>query len=93
MAMNQIQIQNERAKEKTLDKARIIAASKKVRRSEANPQIWLVGLSNPKVATRFYCVKWMHELDCFACDCKVYEFSLGVCKHILACAIYEGSNE
>jgi hypothetical protein len=87
--MNQIQIQEK----KTLDKARIIAASKRVRRNAANPKIWLVGSSNPNTPNRFYCIKWEEELDCFVCDCKAYVFSLGVCKHILACAIFEGSNE
>ena len=84
--MNRVQIQEN----KTLDKARIIAASKKVRRSEANPKIWLVGSSNPKTAKRFYCVGWDEELDCFVCDCKAFEFSTSICNHILACAIYEG---
>ena len=87
--MNQLQIQEN----KILDKARIIAASKRVRRSEANRNIWLVGSSNPKTPIRFYCVMWDEELDCFVCDCKAYEFSTGICKHVLACAIYEGSDE
>lgn len=87
--MNQIQLQEK----KTLYKARIIAASKRVRRSETNRNIWLVGSSNPKTPNRFYCVRWDEELDCFVCDCKAFEFSIGICKHILACAIFEGSDE
>ncbi len=86
--MNQIQIHEEII----LDKARIIASSKKVRRSEANPKIWLVGSGNLKTAKRFYCVMWDEELDCFVCDCAAFGFTgPASCKHIYACAIYEGS--
>jgi hypothetical protein len=87
MTKNQIQLQEK----KTLDKARIIAASKKVRRSEANPMIWFVGSSNPKTSTRFYCVRWDEELDAFICDCAAFGFTGPTpCKHIYACVIYEG---
>lgn len=86
--MNQIQIQ-----ERTLDKARIIAAAKRIRRCEANRNIWLVGSGNPKTPTRFYCVTWDEELDYFICDCKAFEFSSdNRCKHVYASAIFEGSN-
>lgn len=87
--MNQvIQIQEN----KTLDKALIIAASKRVRRSEAR-NIWLVGSGNLKTPRKFYCVRWDEELDGFICDCKAYKFSTEFCcKHILACAVFEGSN-
>lgn len=86
--MNQIQIQEN----KTLDKAHLIATAKRVRRSEVNKNIWLVGSGNPKTPTKFYCVKWNKELDCFMCDCKAFEFSSdNTCKHIYACSLYEGS--
>jgi hypothetical protein len=76
---------------KTLDKARLIAAAKRVRRSQANRNIWLVGSGNPKTRNKFYCVLWDKELDCFMCDCKAFEFSPdNTCKHVLACSLYEG---
>lgn len=85
--MNQ-QIQIQERKDRTLDKARLIAASKRVRRSKVNRNIWLVGSGNVKTPNRFYCVKWNEELDCFMCDCKAFEFSSdNTCKHILACSI------
>ena len=89
--MNQIQIQYKQSK--TLDKASIIAGSKRIRRSEANRNIWLVGSGNPKTPTRFYCVMWHQELDEFICDCPAFTFDMTVpCCHIYAVAIYEGSN-
>lgn len=84
--MNQIQIQQEN---KTLDKARIIAASKRVRRT-SNHRIWIV--SSQSTEHKFYRIIFDEELDCFVCDCKACEFSMGVCKHILACAIFEGES-
>ena len=76
---------------KTLDKARIIATSKHVRRSEANRNIWLVGSGNPKTPNKFYCVMWHQELDEFICDCPAFTFDMTVpCCHIYACAIHEG---
>ena len=89
--MNQIiQIQQENST-KTLDRARLIASAKRVRRSEVNRNIWLVGSGNPKTPKRFYIVKWNEVLDCFECDCKAFAFSCPTpCKHVFACAIYEG---
>jgi hypothetical protein len=81
------QIQNN----KILDKARLIASAKRVRRSTVNRNIWLVGSGNPKTPNRFYCVQWNEELDCFMCDCPAFEFSSdNTCKHIFACSFYEG---
>ena len=89
--MNQIQIQEISKKERTIDKARLIAAAKRVRHSEANRNIWLVGSGSPKTPTKFYCVKWKEELDCFMCDCKAFQSSSdNICNHVYACAIYEG---
>jgi hypothetical protein len=80
----------ERSK-KTLDKARVIAAAKRVRRSQANRNIWLVGSGSPGTRNKFYSVMWNEELDCFMCDCKAFEFSSdNICKHVYACAMYEG---
>lgn len=88
--MNQ-QIQQEIRKELTLDKARIIAAAKRVRHSEANRNIWLVGSGNPKTPKTFWCVMWNEELDGFMCDCPAFQFSSdNTCKHIYACSFYEG---
>jgi hypothetical protein len=56
--MNQLKTIQEETKNRTLDKARLIAAAKRVRRSEANRNIWLVGSGNPKTPTKFYCVMW-----------------------------------
>jgi hypothetical protein len=89
--MNQIQIQQEIRKERMLDKARLIAAAKRVRHSEANRNIWLVGSGNPKTPTSFYRVMWNSELGCFMCDCPAFQFSPdNTCKHILASSLYEG---
>jgi hypothetical protein len=89
--MNQLQTIQEIKKERTLDKARLIAAAKRVRRSECNRNIWLVGSGNPKTPTRFYRIMWNEEIDCFMCDCKSFGFSPdNTCKHILACSLYEG---
>ncbi|MGH9983570.1 MAG: hypothetical protein ACRD8W_06395 [Nitrososphaeraceae archaeon] len=90
--MNQIQeIQQEIRKERTLDKAQVIAAAKRIRRSQANRNISLVGSGNPKTPTKFYRVMWDEQLDCFMCDCKAFEFSSdNTCKHIYACSFYEG---
>jgi hypothetical protein len=88
-----LQIQQEIRNERTLDKARVITAAKRVRRSSANCNIWLVRSGNPKTPKRFYYVMWNEELDCFVCDCKAFEFSAdNSCKHVYACAIYEGSH-
>jgi hypothetical protein len=90
--MNQIEIQEIR-KERTLDKAKVIAAAKRVRRSQANPSIWLVGSGNPRTPTKFYCVQWNDIADCFMCDCKAFAFSSdnpNTCKHVYACAMHEG---
>jgi hypothetical protein len=88
---NQIQVQQESRKERILDKAQLIAAAKRVRRSQCNRNIWLVGSGNPKTPTRFYCVQWNEELDGFMCDSKAFGFSPdNTCKHILACSLYEG---
>ena len=90
--MNQV-IQIEERTNKSLDKARIIAASKRVRRSEVNRNIWLVGSGNPKTPKKFYRVMYDDDVDSFMCDCKAFELSsLNACKHVLACAVYEGSN-
>lgn len=89
--MSQIEIQ-ERS-EKTLDKARLIASAKRVRRSSVkeSKNIWLVGSGNPKTPKTFWCVMWNKELDGFMCDCPAFQFSPdNTCKHILACSLYEG---
>lgn len=77
---------------KTLDKARLIALSKRVRRCDANRSVWCVQSENPKTPNKFYRVMFDEMLDCFVCDCKAYEFSLSACKHVLVCAMFEGSN-
>ncbi|MGH9952234.1 MAG: hypothetical protein ACRD5J_11435 [Nitrososphaeraceae archaeon] len=85
--MNQIEIQEIR-NERTLDKARLIAAAKRVRRSECNRNIWLVGSGNPATPRRFYKVMYDEDLDCFECDCKAFEFSSdNTCKHLVDCCI------
>jgi hypothetical protein len=61
--MNQIEIQQQIRKERIVDKAQVIAAAKRVRRSQCNRNIWLVGSGNPKTPTRFYCMTWNEELD------------------------------
>lgn len=87
------QIQQEIRNERTLDKARVIAAAKHVRRYmlEGNRKIWLVGSqSTPK---KFYCVTWDEMLESFVCDCKAFQFSAdNTCKHIYSCAIYESES-
>jgi len=92
--MNQLQtIQKEN---KTLDKARLIAASKRVRRfqTEESRIIWLVGSGNPKTPTRFYRVMLDETTDAFVCDCPYFTYNeeAQTCKHILACAIFEGNS-
>lgn len=88
--MNQLQtIQQEN---RTLDKARLIASAKRVRRCVTNRNIWLVGSGNPKTPKKFYCVTWDEELDSFICDCPHFSHRVETCKHILACAIYEGNS-
>jgi hypothetical protein len=89
--MNQIEIQQEIRKERTLDKARVIATAKRVRRSQCNRNIWLVGSGNPRTPTKFYCVQWNDIADCFMCDCPAFGFSSDyTCKHIYSCAFAEG---
>jgi hypothetical protein len=85
------QIQQEIMKERVIDKARVIASAKRVRRSQANPSIWLVGSQTS--AKKFYSVQWIEELDCYMCDCKSFAFSSdnpSTCKHVYACAMHEG---
>ena len=67
--MNQIQIQEN----KTLDKARVIAASKRVRRctTEKSRNIWLVGSGNPKTPRKFYKDIYDKSLDDFMFDCNL----------------------
>lgn len=91
--MNQIQIQDERKKIKTLDRARIIATSKHVRRCDANRKIWCVQSENQCTPSKFYRVMYDDDLEDFVCDCKAFEFNFGnACKHICAYAVFEGSN-
>jgi hypothetical protein len=92
--MIQIQYEHKEKENKTLDKARIIAASKRLRRctTEESRNIWLVGSGNPKTPRRFYKVVYDESVDIFMCDCKSFQFTLEVCKHVYACAIAEGSH-
>lgn len=77
---------------KTLDKAQLIASSKRVRRCQANRNIWLVGSGNSKTQEVFYCVMWDKEMDSFICDCKSFQFGNNPCVHVYACAIAEGES-
>ena len=94
--MNQKQIQEKSKTSALLDKAQVIAASNKVRRT-SNRKIWIVGSSDPHYLGRFYRVLFEEEeLDAFTCDCLAYVFegdSRNPCKHILSVAIFEGSND
>lgn len=93
--MNQIQIQKQTNKEqRMLEKANILVKNKRVRRStvQDSRNIWMVSsYSTPK---KWYVCRWDEELDCFTCACKAFEYSSdNRCMHILACAIFEGSND
>jgi hypothetical protein len=80
-------------KEKSLKKARFIAAAKRVRWSKASRNIWQVESGNPKTSRGINCIRWEEGLDCFVSDCKVFEFSTpALCKYIYSCAILEGCN-
>jgi hypothetical protein len=80
-------------KEKNLEKARLIAAAKQIRRSEVNHNIWLLDPGSPKTSKRFHDVKRNEGLDCFVSDCKVLEISMSILyKRIYGCAIFEGAN-
>jgi len=91
--MNQ-QIQEQTKEQRVLDKAQVIAASKKVRRT-SNRMIWIVGSGDPRYPGRFYRVMFEENEDAFTCDCLAYVFegdNRNPCKHILSVAIFEGSN-
>jgi hypothetical protein len=90
--MDQIQIHDEKTN-RTLDKACLMATSKRVRRCKENRNIWLVGSGNPKTQKVFYCVMWDDDLDTFVCDCKSYQFENNPCVHVYACAIAEGTEK
>jgi hypothetical protein len=44
-------------KEKSVEKARLIAAAKQVRKSEVSHDVWLLSSGNPKASKRFHYVK------------------------------------
>ena len=91
--MNQ-QMQKQIQQERMLDKANYLVANRKVRRSPCaeSRNLWMVSsYSTPK---KWYVVRWNEEFDCFMCACKAFKFSSdNTCLHILACAIFEGSND
>jgi hypothetical protein len=97
--MNQVQtLRKGESEENRLEKAYLVVSSKIIRRCEANRNFWFVGSSssnnNPKTPKKFYLVKFDQKLDAFVCDCKAYEFLCSEpCKHIIACTIFERSND
>lgn len=85
--MNQIQIQKEH-EERVIAKAKLIAMSRRVRRSESNPLIWCVqSESNPNA---FYEVRYDENTGTFLCDCAFFQHRLLECKHLYAVALKEG---
>lgn len=85
--MNQIQIQEKTIGEIMLAKAEVIAVTaKSIRRIERN--VWTV--KSQTIESSFYVVTFDTALDAFMCTCKAFEFSTGICEHILATAFYEG---
>jgi hypothetical protein len=93
--MNQIQsIQAQKREKEMLDKANFLVELREVRKSSMpeSRNIWRVSsYSTPK---KWYIVKWDQNLDDFICACKGYKHSSdNKCLHILACAIFEGSEE
>lgn len=85
------QIQIKRHNERAIQKGLWIA--KRVRHSDANRKIWLVGSGNPKTPRKFYCVMWSEFLQAFVCDCADFTYNAlpgDTCVHILACGFHEG---
>jgi hypothetical protein len=86
-------IQEQTKEQRILDKAQVIAASKKVRRT-SNRLIWIVGSGNPQIPNKFYRVMYDEDLDEIVCDCKAYQFGMTVpCCHILAAVISLGNGD
>ena len=93
--MNQvIQIQDRKIKhDKAIQKGLFIAKAKRVRHSNANRNIWLVGSGNPRTPTKFYSVIWDEQLEAFLCDCPDFQYNCTIgdlCAHIMAAAFHEG---
>jgi hypothetical protein len=92
--MNQIQIQDKKTKyDRTIQKGLFITSTKRVRHSDANRKIWLVGSGNPRTPKRFYAVIWDEQLDAFLCDCPDFQHNCVIedlCCHIMAAAFHEG---
>jgi SWIM zinc finger len=89
--MNQLQIQEEKRKQTILEKAQEIAASGKVKKVGNN--LWHVISSNEKTPGFVYDVMFDYTLVCFTCSCPHYQRRLEYCKHILACAFFEGTEK
>jgi hypothetical protein len=93
--MNQvIQIQTQEGQHGRLEKANFLVANNKIRRSPCadSRNIWMV--SSYSTAKKWYVVRWNEELDGFICGCKAFEYSSdNICLHILACSIFEGTEE
>jgi uncharacterized Zn finger protein len=61
------------------------------RRHESN--VWCVQSGNEKTPNEFYVVTYDTVLGAFMCTCKAFEFSTGMCKHILAIAVARKAEE
>jgi hypothetical protein len=88
--MNQ-ELKQIQKQERMLEKANILVANKRIRRShmEESRNIWMVSsYSTPK---KWYVVRWNEDIDGFICACEAFKYSSdNVCMHILACSIFEG---
>lgn len=86
--MNQvIQIQ-QGTTDKVISKAKVIATSRRIRRSESNPMIWCVQSETQE--NKFYCVRYDDAIGTLMCDCTYFRHKLLECKHLYAVALKEG---
>lgn len=90
---------NQESKTKTerkIQKALLIAKTKRVRRSKTNRNFWFVQSGNGKIPKRFYTVEWSEFLQCFVCDCANFTYDClpgDLCVHILAAGFREDGRE
>jgi hypothetical protein len=87
--MSQLQIQEKIEQgDRMVVKAKAIARARHVSRIDRN--VWTVKSQSQRDEKNFYVVTFDTALDAFMCTCKAFEFSTGICKHVLACAFFEG---
>ncbi|MGH9977325.1 MAG: hypothetical protein ACRD8Z_16065 [Nitrososphaeraceae archaeon] len=91
--MNQTQQIQDKKHDRKIQKGLLIAKAHRVRHSDVNRKVWLVGSGNPKTPKRFYCVVWDEKLEAFMCDCPDFRYNCVIgdlCAHIIAAGFHEG---